>query len=147
MMKTKSASARWLLASATLAALAAGSATATETPAPAAAAQAQSNLDNGVRAYIDPATGKLRAATPAERAEEAKQSAAAAAAKSGKGKGVRFVKRADGAVRAEDLEGRFMESVVVVRNADGSLSYGYAAGDASQVDPSKTPVANPSEEK
>ena len=60
---------------------------------------------------------------------------------------MRFVKRADGAVRAEDLDGRFMESVVVVRNADGSLSYGYAAGDADQVDPAKTPVNVQAEEK
>ena len=143
-MKTKSASTRWLLASATLAAFAVGTATATETPA-APSAQAQTGLDNGVRAYVDPATGKLRQATAAERAEEAKLSAEAA--KQRKGKGVRFVKRADGAVRAEDLEGRLMESVVVVRNADGSLSYGYASGDASQVDPAKTPVTTAGEEK
>jgi hypothetical protein len=145
MMKTKSTSSRWLLTSATLAALAAGSATATETPAAPAAVQPQSSLDSGVRAYVDPATGKLRQATAAERAEEAQQSAAAA--QSGKGKGVRFVKRADGAVRAEDLEGRFMESVVVKRNADGSLSYGYVDGDAGQVDPAKAPVNVQSEEK
>ena len=124
--------------------MAAGTATATETPTPAAV-QPQSELDSGVRAYIDPATGKLRQATAAERAEEARLSAEAA--KQRKGKGVRFVKRADGAVRAEDLEGRFMESVVVVRNADGSLSYGYASGDAGQVDPAKTPVNAQSEEK
>ena len=145
MMKTKSARARWLLASATLAALATGTAAATDTAAPAAGPQAQSQLDSGVRAYVDPATGKLRQATPAERAEEARLSAEAAQQR--KGKGVRFVKRADGAVRAEDMEGRFMESVVVVRNPDGSLSYGYASGDASQVDPAKTPVNVVAEEK
>jgi hypothetical protein len=147
MMKTKSTSSRWLLTSATLAALAAGSATATETPAAPAAVQPQSSLDSGVRAYVDPATGKLRQATAAEHAEEARQSAAAAVAKQGKGKGVRFVKRADGTVRAEDLEGRLMESVVVQRNADGSLSYGYVGGDAGQVDPAKAPVNVQSEEK
>ena len=145
MMKTKSASTRWLLASATLLALSAGNATAADPPANAAAAQPQSSLDNGVRAYVDPATGKLRQATPAERAEEARQTAEAA--KQGKGKGVRFVKRADGAVRAEDLDGRFMESVVVVRNPDGSLSYGYASGDAGHVDPTKTPVSAAGEDK
>lgn len=146
-MKTKTASSRWLLASATLAALAASTATAMESPAASAPAtsQAQSSLDSGVRAYVDPATGKLRQATAAERAEEARLSAEAA--KQRKGKGVRFVKRADGAVRAEDLEGRFMESVVVVRNPDGSLSYGYASGDASQVDPAQTPVAAAGEDK
>lgn len=147
MMKTKSASARWLLASATLAALAAGTATANDSPAPApaAAAQSQSDAGNSMRAYIDPATGKLRQATAAERAEEARLSAEAA--KQRKGKGVRFVKRADGTVRAEDLEGRLMESVVVQRNADGSLSYGYVGGDAGQVDPAKAPVGVQSEEK
>ncbi len=145
-MKTKSASTRWLLASAALAAMATGTATATDTPAPVSAPQTPSALDSGVRAYVDPATGKLRQATPAERAEEARQDAAAAA-KQGKGRGVRFVKRADGAVRAEDLEGRFMESAVVVRNADGSLSFGYATGDAGQVDPAKTPVGVKAEEK
>ncbi len=145
MVKTKSASTRWLLASAALAALAAGTATATDTPASAAAPQAQSGVDNGVRAYIDPATGKLRQPTAAERAEEAQQTAQAAQAR--KGKGVRFVKRADGTVRAEDLEGRLMESVVVQRNADGSLSYGYVSGDAGQVDPAKAPVNVQSEEK
>lgn len=145
MMKTKSASPRWLLASATLAALAAGSAAATDKPAPATEPQAQSEIDSGMRAYVDPATGKLRQPTPAERAEEAR--ASAAAAKQRKDKGVRFVKRADGTVRAEDLEGRFMESMVVVRNADGSLNYVYANGDASQVDPAKIPAPAQSEEK
>lgn len=142
-MKTKSVATSWLLASATLAALAASTATATDTPA--ATGQAQSEIDNGVRAYVDPATGKLRPATAAERAEEARQSAEAA--KQRKGKGVRLVKRADGTVRGEDLEGRFMESMVVVRNADGSLSYGVTNGDAADIDPASTPVINNAEEK
>jgi hypothetical protein len=40
-----------------------------------------------------------------------------------------------------------MESVVVTRNADGSLNYGYVSGDAGQVDPAKTPVTVIAEEK
>ena len=91
----------------------------------------QAGTDNGVRIYIDPATGKTRQPTPAERAEEARQSAEAA--KLRKGKGVQYSKRADGTVRALDLEGRLMESVVVTTNADGSLSYSYVAGDPSKV--------------
>ena len=135
-MKSKTTSLHWLIG---MALLTASAAQATETsttatqPAPADAVSA----DNGVRAYIDPATGKLRQATPAERAEEARQSAAAA--KRGKGKGVKVEKRANGAVRAIDLEGRTMESVVVTRAADGSLQYHYVAGDASQGDPTQLP--------
>lgn len=131
MKNRKLASIGWLLGAVTLAAFAC-TASATETK-PATAAQDNAAMDSGVRVYIDPATGKLRQATPAERAEEARQSAEAA--KLRKGKGVKYSKRADGAVRALDLEGRLMESVVVTTNPDGSLSYAYVTGDASQVQP------------
>lgn len=132
MKNRKLASIGWLLGAVTLAAFAC-TASATETnPAPNGA-QDNAAMDSGVRVYIDPATGKLRQATPAERAEEARQSAEAA--KLRKGKGVKYSKRADGAVRALDLEGRLMESVVVTTNPDGSLSYAYVTGDASQVQP------------
>jgi hypothetical protein len=95
--------------------------------------------ENGVRAYIDPATGKLRQPTAAERAEEARL--AADAAKLRKGKGVKIDRQANGAKRGLDLEGRLMESVVVTRAADGALQYHYVTGDASQVDPANLPQA------
>jgi hypothetical protein len=140
-MKPKTTSLRWLLGTALLAASAA-QATEPSTPTTDASALDAASVDNGVRAYVDPATGKLRQATPAERAEEARQSAEAA--KLRKGKGVKMDKRASGAVRAIDLEGRTMESVVVTRAADGSLQYHYVTGDGSQVDPATLPK---SEEK
>ena len=127
---------RWLIGTALLAVSAAHATEPSSTTTDAASLDA-APADNGVRAYIDPATGKLRQATPAERAEEARQSAEAA--KLRKGKGVKLDKRANGAVRAIDLEGRTMESVVVTRGADGSLQYHYEAGDASQVDPNSVP--------
>jgi hypothetical protein len=133
-MTSRTTSLRWMIGSALLAASAAG---ATE-PTAATPEQAASS-ENGVRAYIDPATGKLRQPTAAERAEEARQSAEAA--KQRKGRGVRIEKQANGAKRGLDLEGRLMESVVVTRNADGSLQYHYVTGDASQVDPANLPKA------
>jgi hypothetical protein len=105
-------------------------------------AQVQANADSGARIYIDPATGRTRQATHAERDEEARQSAEAASLR--EGRGVRYRQRADGAIRALDLEGRLMESVVVTANADGSLSYSHVAGDASQARP---PPAAELEEK
>lgn len=130
-MKPKTTGLRWLIGTALLAASAAHATEPSTAPSDAA------STDAGVRVYIDPATGKLRQATPAERAEEARQSAEAA--KLRKGKGVKMDKRANGAVRAIDLEGRTMESVVVTRAADGSLQYHYVTGDGSQVDPATLP--------
>jgi hypothetical protein len=135
-MTAKTTGLRWLIGSALLAASAAQATEPNTTTTDAASLDAAS-ADNGVRAYVDPATGKLRQPTPAERAEEARQSAEAA--KLRKGKGVKIEKRANGAVRAIDLEGRTMESVVVTRAADGSLQYHYVTGDASQVDPNTLP--------
>lgn len=135
-MTAKTTSLRWLIGTALLAASAVQATEPNASTTDTAAADAIA-ADSGVRAYIDPATGKLRQATPAERAEEARQSAEAA--KQRKGKGVKMDKRANGAVRAIDLEGRTMESVVVTRAADGSLQYHYVAGDASQADPEALP--------
>ena len=131
-MTSMTTSLRWMIGSALLATC---SAHATET-VPATADQA-SPIESGVRAYIDPATGKLRQPTAAERAEEARQSAAAA--KQRQGKGVKIEKQANGAKRAIDLEGRTMESVVVTRAADGSLHYQYVTGEATQVDTANLP--------
>ena len=94
-MKPKTTSLRWLLGTALLAASAA-QATEPSAPTTDAAAPGAASVDNGVRAYVDPATGKLRQATPAERAEEARQSAESARLR--KGKGVKMDKRANGAV-------------------------------------------------
>ena len=135
-MTAKTTGLRWLIGTALLAASAAQATEPSTTTTDAAVIDAAA-ADNGVRAYVDPATGKLRQATPAERAEEARQSAEAA--KLRKGKGVKLEKRANGAVRAIDLEGRTMESVVVTRADDGSLQYHYVTGDGSQVDPDSLP--------
>ena len=133
-MISKPTSLRLLIGSALLATSVAQASDTTAAPVDPTA-----STDSGVRAYIDPATGKLRQPTPAERAEEARL--AADAAKLRKGKGVRIDKRANGAKRGLDLEGRLMESVVVTRGADGALQYHYVTGDASQVDPSNLPKA------
>ena len=127
------ASISWLMAGATVGFAPAASATQPQPQPQPSATTAPASTDNGVRIYIDPATGKTRQATRAERAEEAIQSAQAARLR--EGRGVQYRKRADGAIRALDLEGRLMESVVVTLNADGSLSYQHVAGDASTVQP------------
>ena len=131
-MTSRTTSLRWLIGS-TL--LAASVAQASDTPVannePAAAP-----LENGVRAYVDPATGKLRQPTPAERAEEARQ--AAAAKRAGKGRAPTITRRADGTLVATDNDGRFMESMVATRNADGSVRYDYVQGEVEAV-----PVAAP----
>lgn len=108
-----------------------------------AASDQDALLANGVRAYVDPATGKLRAPTGDELRAEAADAAAAgkaraaAAKRSGK-PSVEVTKRADGTIMARDLSGAFMESVVVRKNADGSLSYSYVSNDKAD-----ETVANP----
>lgn len=133
-MIAKTTSLRWLIGSALLAA---STAQASE---PGTVAAEPAPLENGVRAYIDPATGKLRAPTPAERAEEARQQAAARKANAGKGREPTITRRKDGSVMATDNDGRFMESTVATRNADGSLSYSYQPGN-DQTLPVATPAA------
>ena len=75
----------------------------------------------GMKAYIDPATGKLREPT----AEDA-AAAAAAAAKSRQAQAARpepvVVQHASGMVSAE-LGEEYMEDVVVRKNADGTLAF------------------------
>jgi len=85
-----------------------------ETPAEAAG-------QAGMKAYIDPATGKLREPT----AEDA-AAAAAAAAKSRQAQAARpepvVVQHSSGMVSAE-LGEEYMEDVVVRKNADGTLAF------------------------
>ena len=123
-MTSMTTSLRWMIGSVLLATC---SAHATETT-PTTSDQV-APFENGVRAYVDPATGKLRQPTAAERAEEARQAAAARKANAGKGRPPTITKRADGTVVATDNDGRFMESVVATRNADGSISYAYLQGE------------------
>ena len=128
-MKPKTTSLRWVLGTALLAASAAQATEPTATPA----ADGQVSAENGVRAYIDPATGKLRQPTAAERAEEARQAAAARKANAGKGRAPTVSKRKDGTVMVVDNDGRFMESMVATVNADGSISYSYQQGDVAGI--------------
>lgn len=137
-MTSSTNSLRWLIGSALLAASAAH---ATDTPAAPAATP---TLENGVRAYIDPATGKLRQPTGEERAAEARQAAADRKANAGKGRAPSITKRADGTLVAVDNDGRFMESMVATRNADGSVSYAYLQGEVEAV-PAAAPAPTPEE--
>ena len=106
--------------------LAAGAVAAAEPQAPVAA-----GTSNGVRAYIDPETGKLRQPTQDELAAEAAQAATADAAAPSDGKSVSYATRADGTRRALDTEGRLMESVLATVKPDGTISYQFVAGDGS----------------
>ena len=72
----------------------------------------------GFRAFIDPETGQLREGTPEERRA---LSSAARAEASNETESPEMVVYPDGMV-VVDLKGHFMQSVVMVRNADGSLS-------------------------
>ena len=91
----------------------------------AAKAQAETPAETagqaGMKAYIDPATGKLREPT----AEDA-AAAAAAAAKSRQAQAARpepvVVQHSSGMVSAE-LGEEYMEDVVVRKNADGTLAF------------------------
>jgi len=86
-----------------------------------AATPAETAGQAGMKAYIDPATGKLREPT----AEDA-AAAAAAAAKSRQAQAARpepvVVQHASGMVSAE-LGEEYMEDVVVRKNADGTLAF------------------------
>lgn len=72
----------------------------------------------GLRAFIDPVTGELREGTP----EEQRALSSAARAESAEAvESPEIVVHPDGLV-VVDLKGNFMQSVVAVRNPDGSLS-------------------------
>lgn len=135
MMKNQTARSRWLVAASALGLLVfAGSAGATDTRSPAAATDAVAPSDTapGVRAYIDPRTGKLRQATPEERAAEGKANAAAAKQREARIKQIKPVRLANGAVRI-DTQGLFEEEATATLNADGSLSYGFQTADGSPI--------------
>ena len=100
---------------------AATSAAKPEAAKPPAETPAETAGQAGMKAYIDPATGKLREPT----AEDA-AAAAAAAAKSRQAQAARpepvVVQHASGMVSAE-LGEEYMEDVVVRKNADGTLAF------------------------
>jgi hypothetical protein len=73
----------------------------------------------GLRAFIDPETGELREGTPEE--QRALSSAVARAESAEVVESPEIVVHPDGFV-VVDLKGNFMQSVVAVRNPDGSLS-------------------------
>lgn len=92
-----------------------------------------------VRVYIDPVTKRIRAATPEERQIAAQEDAAAAKVRAAR-PSARTIRRADGAVGIIDPNGLVMESVVVQKNADGSVSYQFVDSDVSGL-PQATPAA------
>ena len=100
---------------------AATSAAKPEAAKPPAETPAETAGQAGMKAYIDPATGKLREPT----AEDA-AAAAAAAAKSRQAQAARpepvVIQHASGMVSAE-LGEEYMEDVVVRKNADGTLAF------------------------
>lgn len=101
------------------------------TPA-AAAPQPTASQDSGMRAYVDPKTGKLRQPTAEERQAEARASSQAATAKPPQ---MLYKQEANGAVRALDVTGALMETAVATQNADGSWTVSYVEGDATSVTP------------
>jgi hypothetical protein len=136
MNQNKKGRSPYWLAAAVAAGLLASVATAAETQSSGAAADKTQDapIANGVHAYVDPATGKLRAPTGDELRAESQAAVAAgkqraAAAKQNGKPQVEITKRADGSIMARDLSGSFMEAVVVGKNADGSLAYSYVGND------------------
>lgn len=108
----------------------ANSAAATQGSTSSTAPAAQTS---SMRAYVD-ANGKLRQPTAEERESEARQDSANAQARAAKGHGVVFKTLPSGARRALDTDGQLMESVVVSKNADGSLAYSYVSGNGQVVE-------------
>ncbi|KQY52217.1 hypothetical protein [Lysobacter sp. Root494] len=84
-----------------------------------------SDSESGLRAYIDPKTGKLREATAQERAAEAR--AAAAERKAHPKRMPKVIKRADGIRQAVDTDGYFAEDVVATIGPDGKLTISYVS--------------------
>jgi hypothetical protein len=80
----------------------------------------------GLRAFIDPRTGQLRPPTPEE---EQALSAALAPLAAHETEALEAVVHDDGMV-SMDLKGQFLQSVVVRKAPDGSLSMGCVSGPA-----------------
>ena len=131
---------RWIATSTAISlfGMATAVAMAAEPQKPVADKAAESVADSsGLRAYIDPVTGQLREATPDELAAEARVSASTAGGDGKAGGSLVVVRRADGTMRAHDTEGRFMESVVATRSADGKITLSFVQGNgtSSHVEP------------
>jgi hypothetical protein len=73
----------------------------------------------GFRVFRDPATGQLRQPTRAEAAELARAEAEAAP----EAEPIFVVVEHPDGMKSVDLQGALMQSVVVTRNADGSLTF------------------------
>lgn len=76
-------------------------------------------VGEGLRAFIDPKTGQLRQPTAEERAAI---SASSRLARNKSIEGLEVEYRRDGS-KFVDLQGRFMHSLRVTQNADGTMSY------------------------
>ena len=111
----------------------AATASTTQTTPAADPPQADASQASGMRAYVDPKTGKLRQATPEERQEEARVSAQAA--KDEKPVEMEYKREANGAVRGLDVSGSLMETAVATQNADGTWSVSYVEGTPETVTP------------
>ncbi len=105
---------------------------ATSAPVAAVPGPVQGSLsDNGVRVYIDAKTHKIRPATAEERAAESASTPTLQPT-------FKIDRLANGALRAQDLNGSLMESAEVTRNADGTLTYSHVQGDTTAM-----PVSQP----
>lgn len=76
-------------------------------------------IGEGLRAFVDPKTGQLRQPTAEELASI---SAASRVARNKSIEGLEVEYRKDGS-KFVDLQGRFMHSLRVTRNANGSMNY------------------------
>jgi len=94
-------------------------------------------LGVGLRVFIDPATGEFRKPTAAELATIAEQ---AAASKNKSSEGLEVEYRPDGS-KYVNLQGRFMHSMRVAVNDDGSLRYVCADRDHDHAKPAAAPAA------
>lgn len=101
-------------------------------PSPAMRSQA------GFRAFRDPETGQLRPPTREEAAELARAEAELAPESE---RIFVVVEHPDG-MKSVDLQGAFMQSLVVTRNADGSLTFSCVPAGQTAA-PAPTPKARP----
>lgn len=103
----------------------------------------------GLRVFRDPVTGQLRPPTREEAAALARTTEAEAAPESAPV--FEVVEHPDG-MKSVDLKGAFMNSVVVTRNADGSVTFRCVPGGAQPAQPAAAltapqPEARPALEK
>ena len=88
-----------------------------ECPAIDSPAASRAVVPAGIRAFIDPVTGKLRPATPEER-----RKLASTVSRDRSGRAYEILIRPDG-TRIVQLDETFMMNVVARKNPDGTISY------------------------